>query len=210
MRAAIFDRVDPPVPTELPLRLTATCSRRSAAVLLVLAIPLVLGAGLGSLMLVLDAAITPGVRAVVAEHPALGLEVATALAFWTYLLALPLKRPFDRLAARRTIFIDAETVAVCETGHFRCRTWTAPRSAFSGLTHHVRASLSGTRHELILVHPDREKSVLLAVADRMTQGEVDRVAALLEQKEIPPGELYRMRDLWPRIFMPAGRNPAHA
>ncbi len=28
MRVAIFDRVEPPVPSELPLRLTETCSRK--------------------------------------------------------------------------------------------------------------------------------------------------------------------------------------
>ncbi len=79
-----------------------------------------------------------------------------------------------------------------------------------GVVHHVRASLSGTRHELILVHPQREKSVLLSLADKMPQSEVDRVAALLGQKVVPPSELYRFKALWPRIWLPAWRDPAPA
>ena len=66
-----------------------------------------------------------------------------------------------------------------------------PLASFAGVAHHVRASLSGTRHELILVHPDREKSVLLSLAAKVAQAEVDRVAALLGHKEISPGVLYR-------------------
>ena len=210
MRVAIYDRVEPPVPSELPLRLVETCSHRSAAALLILAVPAVLAGGLCSLLLIADALFAPATRAIVAQHPALGLEILAGMAFWAYLLSLPLRRLLMRLAATRTIVIDDAMVTVTESGHFRSRTWSAPRNAFSGITHHVRASLSGTRHELILVHPTREKSLLLSLADKMSQSEVDRVAALLSCKEIPPSELYRLKALWPRISLPAWRDPAHA
>ena len=210
MRVAIFDRVEPPVPAELPLRLTETCSRRSAMALLILTIPAVFAVGFGSLMLILEALVAPGPRAIVAQHPALGLEILTGIAFGAYLLGLPLKRLVDRLAATRTILIDETMVTVTESGHFRSQTWSAPRSAFTGIAHHVRASLSGTRHELILVHPQREKSLLLSLAPRMSQSEVDWVATLLSCKEIPPSELYRFGARLPRIVLPAWRNAAHA
>ena len=74
----------------------------------------------------------------------------------------------------------------------------------------MRASLSGTRHELILVHPERDKCVLLSVAPRTTQAEVDRVATLLGHKEIPPSELYRFKALWPRMTPVSLPDPAHA
>jgi hypothetical protein len=209
MRVAIFDRVDPPVPADLPLRLTETCSRRSAMAMLVFAVPAVFAIGLSTLMLIVEVVVVPGPRAAMAEHPVLGLEVLTGIAFGAYLLGLPLKRLIQRLAAARTILIDDTSVTVTEIGHFRRQTWTAPRSDFSGLTHHVRASLSGTRHELILVHPERDKSLLLSVAPRMLQSEVDRVTALLGCKEIPPSELYRFGMRLPRA-LPAWRNPAHA
>ena len=85
MRVAIFDRVEPPVPSELPLRLTETCSRRSAMALLILTIPAVLAAMLASLMLILEALVIPGPRAILAQHPVLGLEILTGIAFWAYL-----------------------------------------------------------------------------------------------------------------------------
>ena len=84
MRVAIFDRVEPPVPSELPLRLTETCSRRSAMALLILTIPAVLAAMLASLMLILEALVIPGPRAILrrdrrrARHPVLGLSPGTA------------------------------------------------------------------------------------------------------------------------------------
>ncbi len=210
MRVAIYDRVEPPVPSELPLQLVETCSHRAAAAKLVFAVPVVLAVGFATLSLVLYALLAPPARALVAEHPALGLEILAAIAFWTYLLGLPLKRLFDRLAVKRTIEIDATTVTVTEGGHFRSWTWQAPLSSFAGVAHHVRASLSGTRHELILVHPTREKSVLLSLAHQMSQSEVDRVAALLKHTEVPPTELYRLKARLPRLTLPAWRDPAHA
>src|SRR5262245_43428523 len=101
MRVAIFDRFDPPAPAQLPLPLTETCSRRTALVMLVLAVPAVLAVGLAVLMLIVEAVVVPGPRAALAQHPVLGLEVLTGIAFGAYLLGLPLKRLVERLAAAR-------------------------------------------------------------------------------------------------------------
>ncbi len=199
MRVAIYDRVEPPVPADLPLRLVQTCSHRAATVFLVVLIPAVMAFATASLLLILTAAFAPATRAAVEQHPALALEILAAIGFSSFLLWLPMKRLLARLAIRRTVEIDATSVRVLEGGHFRSWAWSAPLSSFTGVAHHVRASLSGTRHELILVHSIREKSVLLSVADRTPQSEVDRVVGLLGHKEIPPSELYRFRAPWPRM-----------
>jgi hypothetical protein len=187
------------MPTDLPLRLVQTCSHRAATVFLVVLIPAAMAFATASLLLILAAAFAPATRAAVQQHPALALEILAAIAFSTYLMWLPMRRLLARLAIRRTVEIDATSVRVVECGHFRSWVWSAPLSSFTGVAHHVRASLSGTRHELILVHPIREKSVLLSVAVRTAQSEVDRVVALLGHKEIAPSELYRFRAPWPRI-----------
>jgi hypothetical protein len=210
MRVAIYDRVEPPVPAELPLRLTQTCSQRAATAFLVLVIPAALGGTLAALAIVFQAMLVPAARAVIEQHPALGLEIIAAIGFLIYLVALPTKRLVDRLATTRTVEIAHGLVRVTEGGHFRSWAWSAPLATFSGVAHHVRASLSGTRHELILVHPEREKSVLLSVALRTSQGEVDRVATLLGHKEIPPSELYRFKALWPRMTPSTLPDAAHA
>ena len=191
MRVAIYDRVEPPIPTKLPFRLVQTCSRRSAIPLLVLAVPAVIALAASSLLLVFEAASTPAARSLLAQHPALGLEIVAAMAFWLYLLGLPVRRLFYRMALARTVEIAERTVTVTERGGFRTSTWSAALSSYTGLAHHLRASLSGTRHELILVHPEKHKSVLICLAASLPQDEVDRVAEVLGQKEISPRALYR-------------------
>jgi hypothetical protein len=210
MRVAIYDRVEPPVPAQLPLRLAQTCSQRAAVALLALVVPAALGGTVAALTVVLQALLAPGARAVVGQHPALGIEILFAIGFVIYLLALPTRRLVARLSATRVVEIADGVVSVTEGGHFRSWTWTAPLSSFTGVAHHVRASLSGTRHELILVHPTRAMSVLLSVAPRTSQSEVDRVATLLGHKEIPPSELYRFKALWPRMTPAHLPDAAHA
>jgi hypothetical protein len=210
MRVTIYDRVEPSVPSELPLRLTQTCSQRAATTFLVLVVPAALGGTLGALALIFQAMLAPAARAVVDQHPVLSLEVLAAIGFLIYLVALPTRRLIARLTTTRTVEIAHGFVHVTEGGNFRSWTWVAPLASFIGVAHHVRASLSGTRHELILVHPTREKCVLLSVAPRTSQGEVDRVATLLGHKEIPPSELYRFKALWPRMTPASLPDPAHA
>ncbi len=208
MRVAIYDRVEPPVPAELPLRLVETCSHRPAIAKLVLAVPAVVAVAVASLALLMEALFTPAARAVVAQHPVLALEILAAIAFWIYLLGLPIRRLLSRITMTRTVEIDEAGVTVTEGGYLYRRTWTAPISSYMGVTHHLRASLSGTRHELILVHPERRKSVLLSLAGTMAQEEVDRVATLLGQKEIPSSELYRFTVRLPRLGRPTWRPAA--
>ena len=210
MRAAIYDRVEPPVPAQLPLRLAQTCSQRAAVALLVLVVPAALGGTVAALAVILQALLAPDARAVVEQHPALGLEILAAISIVIYLLALPTSRLLARLSRTRTVEITDGFVRVTEGGHFRSCAWIEPLASFTGVVHHVRASLSGTRHELILVHPTRAMSVLLSVAPRTTQSEVDRVATLLGHKELPPSELYRFKALWPRMTSAPLPDAAHA
>jgi hypothetical protein len=210
MRVAIYDRVEPPVPAQLPLRLTQTCSQRAAVALLVLVVPAALGGTVAALAVVLQALLAPDARAVVEQHPALGLEILVAIGIVIYLLALPTSRLVARLSRTRTVEIADGFVSVTEGGQFRSCAWTAPLASFTGVAHHVRASLSGTRHELILVHPTRAMSVLLSVAPRTSQSEVDRVATLLGHKEVPPSELYRFKALWPPMTSAPLPDAAHA
>ena len=210
MRVAIYDRVEPPVPAQLPLRLTQTCSQRAAMALLALIVPAAIGVTSAALAVLIQALQAPDARAVVGQHPAVVLEILFAIGFLIYLLALPTGRLIARLTTTRTVEIAHGYVSVVEGGQFRTWRWTAPLSSYTGVAHHVRASLSGTRHELILVHPTRAMSVLLSVAPRTTQSEVDRVATLLGHKEIPPSELYRFKALWPRMTPAPLPDAAHA
>jgi hypothetical protein len=199
MRVAIYDRVEPSMPTALPLRSVQTCSHRAATLFLAVMIPALMAVATAALLLILEAVFAPATRAAVSQHPALAVEVLAAIGFSAYLLWLPMRRLLARLALSRTVEIDADSVRVTEGSPFGTWHWVAPLASYAGVAHHVRASLSGTRHELILVHPTREKSVLLGVAPRTSQAEVDAVVALLGSKEIPPSALYRFTAPWTRM-----------
>jgi hypothetical protein len=140
----------------------------------------------------------------------LGVELLSALTALIFMIGLPIRRQLARLAMKRDVEIAHGIVTVTEGSHFRTWTWKAPIAEYLGVAHHVRASLSGTRHELIMVHPEHEKSVLLCVAPRTSQSEVDRVAALIGLKQVPPGELYRFNGLWPRMATQPLPGAAHA
>lgn len=209
MRAAIFDRIEPQLPFDVPYSSVQTCSRRTSIAFLLLLIPAVVALGCACTLLIVQAAAAPDARAIVAQRPMLALQILTAIVFLTYLLGLPLKRLLDRVAVHRTVKIDDAIVTVTEGRNFRARTWTATLNSFTGITHHLRASLSGTRQELILVHPERDKSVLLGVSNHMLQEDIDRVAALLGQQLIPPKELYRFNSMWSPQHLYNWWRPAH-
>ncbi len=136
------------------------------------------------------ALLTPGIRQMVLEHPMVSFQLAVALVFWIALFAWPLRGLLARLTCRRAVEITHESVAVSDHGAFGGRQWTAPLSAFRGVAHHMRSSLSGTRHELVLVHPDASRSVLLMAADHITEIEINRMTRLLNLPQVAPAELY--------------------
>ena len=211
MRVAIYDRVEPPVPAQLPLRLTQTCSQRAAIALLVLVVPAALGGTVRRACRRLAGA--PGARRARRGRAASGARPRDSRRHrLSSSISWRCRRAASWRAFRRTRTVEIADglVSVTEGGHFRSWAWAAPLASFTGVAHHVRASLSGTRHELILVHPTRAMSVLLSVAPRTTQSEVDRVATLLGHKEIPPSELYRFKALWPRMTPAPLPDAAHA
>jgi hypothetical protein len=135
----------------------------------------------------------PEARAVLAAHPGTGLQLVLALSFLALLFAWPVQRAVSSLAEGRTIHIGKSWVSVTERGLLRTYSWELPLADYAGVVHHVRASLSGIRHELILAHRDAGRSILLEIADKISKSEVDRVAALLGHAEISSRELYSLR-----------------
>jgi hypothetical protein len=93
------------------------------------------------------------------------------------------------LTRSRTIEVAGERVTVVDRAFGHETSWSAPVSDFLGVAPFLRASLSGVRHELVLVHPDRARSLMIAMAPRLMQSEVDRVAAALRLPELAPNML---------------------
>jgi hypothetical protein len=131
------------------------------------------------------------IRQTIVDQPMVAFQLAVALAFWIGLFAWPLKGLFNRLTRARTVEISVGQVKVADTRSSGVRDWSAPLSSYRGIVHHVRSSLSGLRHELILLHQDPAKTVLLVTADRFSDAEVARMSRLLRLPHLPPSELYK-------------------
>jgi branched-subunit amino acid transport protein len=132
----------------------------------------------------------PNVRIEVARHPFVAFEIATALLLWTLIFAWPLKRQFARLTLRRTIEVGSDAVTGEERGPFTTANWTESLANYRGIAHHVRSSLSGTRHEIVLVHPRAKRNVVLSTAEHISDADMVRMATLLRLPQIPTRALY--------------------
>ncbi len=187
-----FDQIAPQADFQaLPIRFTGTASRSAAIARLLLLVP-AMAVLIVPVTLVIahasDASGTP--LSALSERPLSVAQIVVGVAVWCALFLLPVRNIVMRLGARRTVTIADGTVAVCDTSPFGSTSWSAPLATYCGIAHHVRASLSGLRHELILVHEDPAKNVLVAVADRIPQSTLDRAKALLGLPEVPAKALY--------------------
>ena len=196
MRATAFETILPNAPiTALPLNLAQSASRVSPLLMLALALPATL------------AALTP--FWLIARHadPAIlvgrletSIPLAAAFLLWGGLFGWPIAIKAWRIGQRRTISIAHGLVEVEDATVLGIDRWSEPLSAYDGIAHHVRASLSGTRHELLLVHPDPRRSLLLRAAPAINQRETDELTGLLGCREIAPQVFYRRPDREPGTF----------
>ena len=188
---AVLDTVacNPPF-DRLPLTIDQKSSRASALIMLMLLVPALLVGLVPTALLVAFASSSWGVAA---DHPGAAAQVLVGIGVWTVLFVLPAKRIVQRFGAVRRICVDTSSVTVSERGLFGSRQWSAPLSEYTGIARHLRSTLSGLRHELILVHHEPRKSVLLHSGDLASAPTVDQATRLLGLPEIQPRELYRGR-----------------
>lgn len=190
MRIAAFDTIEPSGPiARLPARIVQTSARATRALQIAIGSVLAGAMAVPFAFLLTVSVEHPAARDIILQRPAAGMQIALGIVLWTALFALPLRRVLARLKSREIVITDRE-INVIERGLLRTTAWSEPVGAYRGLAHHIRASVSGVRHELILVHPRRDRSVLMTFADRLHQAEMDRLARLLGVAQIHPRELY--------------------
>ena len=151
------------------------------------------------LTLALKAMAAPDTRSLILSNPLFATELVLAIGFWIALFAWPLKRLAVRLNWRRELEITPESVAVKDHKAFSQHVWNAPLNSYLGIAHHVRTSLSGTRHELILMHPQKDLSVLLMVSEHISAADIARFSKLLQLPEVSAIDLYAL----PRLRQPS-------
>lgn len=174
----------------LPEVVIARTPRGSHVVTILMLIPVLLAVVAPVILLAFAASASPSALALLTDRPLAAIQSFIGLAIWTGLFIVPLKRILSRLGAERTVRLNPDSIDVTDVTLLRKRTWSAPLADYAGIAHHVRSSLSVLRHELVLVHPDARKNVLLAVADRIPQSTIDRAKTLLGLPEVPARSLY--------------------
>lgn len=178
-------------PLALPLSLELTGPRLGPWVMTLLLVPLA-GLALAPFALLAAHALeNGGAREIMLARPLAALQLGLGFLILLAGMALALTRAMAGIGRKRSIDISDGHVHVRDRTPFGRRQWSAPLAEYAGLSHHIRATLSGARHELILVHPKRSRTLLLHIAPRLTRSEVAATAAALGLAEVDPAALYR-------------------
>jgi hypothetical protein len=186
-----FDRVTPASALEtLPIHLEQSTSHASVVLKALLMVPALAAVAVPLALLGAHAMAEPTAFALITDHPMEAAQIALGLTLWCALFVWPLRLVLARAGAARVIDITADMVRVTDRGPLRSATWSEPLGDYRGVAHTVRTSLSGVRHEMILVHPDPRRHVLLAAAPAMPQSLLTRTASLLGLPEIPARDLH--------------------
>ncbi len=128
--------------------------------------------------------------ALLAERPLASVQIAAGVALCTGLLAVPAVRALSRLLVRREVRFDDDAVQILRHTPLGISALSVPVKDYRGIAHHIRASLSGLVHEVVLVHPDAAMSVTLVSAPHVTQAALDEYKSLFNLPEIPARAIY--------------------
>jgi len=139
-------------------------------------------------LVVAQLASDPAARAILVARPLLGLELAAGMLAVAAIFGWPLAAGVGAALGRRRITIANGTVRSEVVGRIGRPSWTEPIDAYAGLTQRVRTSLSGVRHELVLVHPRPSHSVILHSGPQVSPEALAAAAQLFALAEIPSRE----------------------
>ncbi len=153
-------------------------SRSLVVSLLLLALPI--GAAVYTLAVFAAAAVSnPAVGAVIESAPLSAFLSLLGLAGGACLLIWPIARLLGDYSINRLDGFDGESLRVVRRG------WIAEHASFHearefrGIAHRFRTMLSGTTHELLLLHTDPSRSVVAGHAARISDAEIKRLADML-------------------------------
>lgn len=139
-------------------------------------------------LVVAQLASDPAARAILVARPLLGLELAAGMLAVAAIFGWPLAALIGAALSRRRITIGNGAVRSEVVGRIGKSSWTEPIGAYAGLTQRVRTSISGVRHELVLVHPRPSRSVILHSGPQVSQEALASAAQLFALAEIPSRE----------------------
>lgn len=140
-------------------------SRASWTVVLGMGSALSIGLSLfGGFILIASQALSePEALNVALARPLATLQIVAGLLLLATLILIPVRRLFAHFGRTALIEIDDCMVHVRESGLLAGRSFAEPLAAYEGAAHRMRTTLSGIQHEVILVHPDAHRDVVIAL-----------------------------------------------
>lgn len=198
MRIAAVSQVEMTVnAAQASAEILMTTKRLQAFILILTTLAGMLGLLFPVALIAADATSSPQVIHTLADHPGSTLLLTAGTILGLFLMLFPLRAGIARLGGHTRVQLADGQVTVERRGLFGLDHWTAPLAQFCGVTHHIRATLSGARHEIILVHPEPAKDVLLNLGTRHPKDGADHYAQLLGLAEIQPRLLYQRHRAMP-------------
>ncbi len=162
---------------------------------LVTAVSMVLSL-LGGMFLATSQALSePEAVSIAMAHPMVTLQIVAGLLLLATLVLVPARRLVARAIHTGEVEIDDRSVRVSEHGYLTRRSFAEPLDAYRGIAHRIRTTLSGVRHELVLVHPDASRDVVIALDGASADLTPASLMARLGLPEIAVGDIRRARQV---------------
>jgi hypothetical protein len=149
----------------------------------------------GGMILVASQALSePEALNLALARPMATFQIVAGLLLLATLLLVPVQRLFARVGRTGLIEIDDRVVRVRESGLLAGRSFAEPLAAYEGAAHRIRTTLSGVQHEVILVHPDPRRDVVIALDAATPSMTPAAMLAQLNLPEIALADIGRARD----------------
>lgn len=130
----------------------------------------------------------PATRAIFTSDPALALHLVVGFFGAATMFGWPLAQLSHAELGRRRVTIDGRDVRSIGVGLLGGGSWTEPLTAYRGVSPRVRSSVSGVRHELVLMHTRRNRCVVLCSGPAITPEMLAMASRLPAFAEIPSRE----------------------
>lgn len=135
----------------------------------------------------------PETLARAAERPLGAIRAIVGLVVLAALVLLPFQRLAERLSGPSLVGIDTEGVTIEALGLLGRTTRVLPLSSFLGIAPRLTTTLSGLRHQIVLVHRDGARDVVLADDIRADPAHIAAIAHRLQLPEITHQDIRRLR-----------------
>lgn len=147
----------------------------------------------GMFLLTSEAMSKPDAVSRALAQPLTTLQIVVGILMLSALLLVPARRLLAGIGRAGIVEIDGNVVRVAERGFLSTRRFREPLDAYRGVAHRIRTSVSGIHHELVLVHPDARRDVVMVLDGMDPTMTPAAMLARLGLPEITSGELARRR-----------------